>query len=367
MKIAYVCYWFLFERDGVANKINAQVAYWREAGHDVDVFCLTRVFPSRQGERTEWRTFPFSSLPGRFRATAELVRGTRRWRPDLVYLRYDLFLPPLPRLLRAFPAAVEINSDDKQEAKLRVERASLAARYNELNRRTILSAVDGMVCVTNELARSPSFAAYEKPMIVIANGFDVDTVTPLPPSRAERPRIVFLGSARQAWHGVDKIIRLARALPAADFDLIGYERRHLAEAGLSELPANVVVHGILARADYEPVLAQADVGIGTLALHRKQMYEACPLKVREYLAYGLPVAIAYEDTDLDGVDAWWLLRLPNKESNVDEHVDDVRAFLASVRGRRVPRDEVAGRISTGAKEARRLEFLDRVRSGHASP
>jgi hypothetical protein len=117
------------------------------------------------------------------------------------------------------------------------------------------------------------------------------------------------------------------------------------------------VHPPLSRKEFEPLLARADAAIGTLALHRKAMQEACPLKVREYLAHGLPVVIAYEDTDFVGEDTWFLLRLPNEESNVDHHAADVRAFVERVRGRRVARSEVDGRIGSEAKERRRLAFL----------
>ena len=145
-------------------------------------------------------------------------------------------------------------------------------------------------------------------------------------------------------------------MPEADFHIVGYEREDMPTG----LPANVAVHGVLAREEYEPLLAVSDAAIGTLALNRKQMNEACPLKVREYLAYGLPVVIAYKDTDLVGLDDWFLLRLPNTESNVREGVGAIKGFVERVRGRRVPRELVADRIGVRAKEQRRLEFFERL-------
>src|SRR5207247_9128294 len=177
----------------------------------------------------------------------------------------------------------------------------------------------------------------------------------VPPAPApDRARVAFLGSARQAWHGLDKIAWLAGQLPDVDFDVVGYDDVRLREALGPSTPDNLHARGILARAEYEPILAACDLAIGTLALHRKNMHEACPLKVREYLAYGLPVVIGYEDTDLDGLDTWYLLRLPNVESNVRDHAGEIHSFLESVRGRRVPRGEVAGRIGSVEKERRRL-------------
>ena len=87
------------------------------------------------------------------------------------------------------------------------------------------------------------------------------------------------------------------------------------------------------------------------------MQEACPLKVREYLGHGLPVVIAYEDTDFVGEQPWFLLRLPNRESNVADGIGAISTFLNDVRGRRVPRSDVADRIGSHVKERRRLDFI----------
>ena len=90
------------------------------------------------------------------------------------------------------------------------------------------------------------------------------------------------------------------------------------------------------------------------------MDEACPLKVRRYLEYGLPVLLGYRDTDLDAVDSWWLLRLPNTEENVVTSLAEIDSFVARARGRRVPREEVEPLISAAAKETARLAFFDEV-------
>jgi hypothetical protein len=360
VRVAYVCYWLLLDKDGVANKVTAQVARWREEGHEAEIFCLTRHWPGRDNT-TSWNTVFFDTPAGRLPATRELVRQVRAWRPDAIYLRYDLFLPPVPALIRRVPTAVEINADDRAEARLRRARARLATAYNELNRRVLLSRARGLVCVTHELAESDSFAHFGKPTIVIGNGVDLDVVRPLPAEAEGPPRVAFLGSARQVWHGVDKIVRLAELVPELQIELIGYEPHHLVEAVGDRHPPNLTAHGVLSRDAYAPILARCDAAIGTLALHRKGMAEACPLKVREYLAHGLPTVIAYRDTDLAGLDDWFLHRLPNEEGNVEANVDAIRSFVDGVRGRRVPREAVAERIGTEAKERRRLAFLAELR------
>ena len=123
------------------------------------------------------------------------------------------------------------------------------------------------------------------------------------------------------------------------------------------LPPNVTSHNELGRDELTTVLSESDVAFGTLALHRNSMHEACPLKTRHYLAHGLPVVIGYDDTDFLDLEPWYLLRLPNTESNVSESVESIRAFIRRGRDERVGRSEIAERIDLAPKEKRRLAFM----------
>ncbi len=193
MRIASLCYWQPAAGDGVANKVEAQARLWREAGHDVELAWI------RPGRRLE--------------DTRRAVEVIDRFRPGLLYLRYDLFLPRVWRLLGRRPTVVEVNTDSRAEALLRGWRARV---YNGLNERLVFGRAAGVVAVTGELA-----ARFREPVAVVANGADPDAVPRLPAPANERPRAVFAGSPSMAWHGVDRLIELARALPEVDFDLVG--------------------------------------------------------------------------------------------------------------------------------------------------
>ena len=111
----------------------------------------------------------------------------------------------------------------------------------------------------------------------------------------------------------------------------------------------------MAPAEYGPLLAQADVAIGTLGLYLKDMNEASPIKTREYLASGLPVIIGYRDTDFpDG--APFLLQVPNRADGVAQSQAAIARFVDAWRGRRVTRASVQELDSAG-KETERLAFL----------
>jgi hypothetical protein len=187
----------------------------------------------------------------------------------------------------------------------------------------------------------------------IANGIEVDRARLRTHQPRERPSLVLLASAPYEWHGIDKVLSLAAALPEFDFDIVC----PLAEE--IDVPPNVRVHGYLSSDAFAKVLARADAAFAGLAFHRIGLTQACPLKVREYLVHGLPVILGYDDPDLAD-DPWFALTLPNREDNVASSIDCIRAFVHDVAGKRVPHEDAAERVGVAAKEKRRLELLAEV-------
>lgn len=351
MKIAYACYWNAFRQDGVATKINTQVAAWRREGHEVEVFCLSPDPPAGAGQVLEGRVFPFAGVAKRAASSVRLMRAAACARPDAVYFRYDHFLPPAGQLLRRFPSIIEVNG---QAAGHR--RNPLHGAYSLVNERSLRAGASAFVCVSYDLARE--IDSLGKPTTVIGNSVDLSVRRELPPPRGKRLGFALLTGAQTQWHGVDKVLWMAAAMPDCDFTMIGVEDSHLQTTPTE----NVRTFGLLPRERYEPLLAEADVALGALAMDRGARYENSSLKVPEYLAYGLPVILGYEETDFVGREPWYLLRLPCTPTNVRDHLDDIRAFAQKMRGTRVPRAEIADIVGTDAKEARRLEFIAQVAS-----
>ena len=337
MKIAYVCHWNPFVEDGVTRKIRSQERTWSAGGADVRIFCLSAA--TSQYEKSisllPGRTFLYRDpYIGRASSTMRMFRAVSLWQPDVIYLRYTPLVPPPRRLLKCVPTVVEINGDDRFEYRLQPRSKQL---LNSISRRIVLTEARGFASVTPELAAGVPPDNGDARSISITNGIDLNAAAPLPPASEARPRVVFLGVSAP-WAGVDKILRLSASLPEFDFDLVGVGR-----ALGTSLPSNVRVYGFCGREEYEPVLAAADVALGPVALHRKSMSQAAPLKVREYLLRGIPVMFGYDDPDLDD-NPWFALRLPNTERNLEQSVDAIRDFVYSVAGTRVPREEVAHRI-----------------------
>lgn len=352
MRIAYVVERSLDRDEGAVKKIAAQMRAWQQQGHETRLFALVR----KQGlvpqladlsvTTEHWRG-PWDWI-GRY---GRLVDAALAWQPDVAYYRLAKYFPALGRLMRRVPMVLEINTDDLREYGNSMAWYTYA--YHKATRGKLFSLCRGLVAPTEELA--DVYRPVGKPVVVIANGIELAKFEPLPAPNNPEPRLIFIGAADNPWHGVDKILRLARSNPGWRFDLVGD-----ATFGQSApLPVNVTMHGHLGAAAYEPLLAQADVALSTLALHRNSMEEASPLKTREYLARGLPVIIGYRDTDFPG-EVPFLLRVANTPSNVDDGLDKIRQFVSAARGMRVPREAIP-HIDSVAKEQRRLEFFASVK------
>jgi len=358
LRIHYLFVWPDFSDAGVPRKVAEQTRVWTEFGCEVSVHLL-----SKDASASRWqavvhpsvstRLYPYASAASRLRSAAAAVAAAIEAGADVLYTRFDVFMPAFISARRAVPIVFEVNSDDVAE-----DRAAPLARrvYNRLTRGVTLRCAAGFVFVSRELAASRSFRRNGVPAEVVSNGIDLATVQPLDPPEGRRTTLVFIGSRGRDWHGVDKIVKLARERPQWAFDVIG-----LYPSDVPHAPENVTLHGPLHGGDAVAVMARAHVAIGTLAMHRKGMDEGSPLKTRQYLALGLPVIIAYEDTDFpDG--APFLLRLPNVEDNVLPHLHRIDKFVSGWSGRRVDRSAVRC-IDSLEKERRRVAFFQRVARG----
>lgn len=349
MRIAYLAHVNGAAESGVLAKIAAQAAHWRDRGHEVRVHLFTAADSALPvGRLGASQVERYRGARSRATAMGRLVAGIRATRPDLVYVRWDRFYPAMRHLPGIAPVAVEINTDDVAEFRARPR---LTRLYHRLTRGLLLGRARLLVFVTGELAGGPAFAGFRARRGVVANGVDLAAYPELAAPVNPAPRLAMVGSPHQPWQGYDKVARLARLRPDWTFEMVGVAQR-------PGSPPNMTWHGPLDRTATLGVLARADAGIGTLALHRKRMDEACALKVREYLAVGLPVVYANHDPDVDGL-APLVLRLPNTPDNVETHVEAVDAWLAGVRGCRVPRSRV-GHLDVAVKEDERLALLEQI-------
>lgn len=113
--------------------------------------------------------------------------------------------------------------------------------------------------------------------------------------RSGSPTFLFIGSnLNQPWQGLDILLNLLRNLQGEyRFHVIGEASFELKEK-MRENP-QITYHGVLSEKQIIEVASFCDIGLSVFALFRKNMSEACPLKVRQYLNLGLPVYLPHKD------------------------------------------------------------------------
>ena len=353
MKIAYIATnWDFGKENGITKKIASQIKIWNTLGVETKLFTLS-------SSETYWNGFDnilkeniYSPKTRQtFWDSIKIPDLVKAWQPDLVYWRFSIGYPALRNLALSIPTVLEINTFDMGELRASLPSSWLSFIYQLLTRDWVYRKICGAVFVTQEIA--DQFQKYPTSKIVISNGIDLSFQHPLITKDLNFPiRLVFISSDNAPSHGIDKIYTLARNFPEWKIDLIGKVKIN------DQTPDNVTLHSLLSQTEYDQILAQVDIGIATLSLYKKNMEEACPLKTREYLSYGLPCIIGYKDTDFpDG--APFILRLPNTPDNVQNYLSEIENFVKSWKGRRVSREEIM-HLDYKYKENQRINFFRQV-------
>lgn len=367
MKIAYLIFEDVRKHSGLKQKIGDQIALWESAGHEVHkVYGRLGIVDPPINEVSINTSVPKSKL-GKLLQKADEYAFVKnvllRINPDIIYARY---LFPAWGVQHLKPNAtkliLEVNSDDKYEY---LGKNIFTGLLNAAFRRIVLKMADGLVFVTNELAGVDSFKALTDVQTVIANGIDCQKVSLATLPNNKKPQLAFIGSPHQNWHGVDKLIHLAELLPASQLHIIGPDEKECLKYWGS-MPSNVTIHGYLNAAQSTKILSTIDVAISTLALYRKSMHEACPLKVRQYLAHGIPIIGASDDTDIvDDMDFYF--KLPNCEDNILPYATGIKQFVDDAFNnndlRLKARSFAETQLDVRGKEKKRLNFFKEVLNG----
>ena len=165
----------------------------------------------------------------------------------------------------------------------------------------LLRKVRGIIGVTNEIIQYElNRINTQQITFLYPNGVVYET---LPLARVDavnsHKRIVFLMVASHfyPWHGLDLIFQSAQNNKSDFiFNIVGTVPSEIRQKIKKD--SRFHCHGPLNATQIGQLARQSDIGVSSLALFRKNMTEACPLKAREYLALGLPVIGGYIDSGL---------------------------------------------------------------------
>lgn len=354
MKILYITEQNLHNTSGISQKIRGQLKVWRDSGHEVEVVDFHSLTLFRKDSETQISSKSLN-IPGRlntflrvwrnFYVLSQFVRGQKY---DIVYSRTVPWSPGYFLISNYVPTIIEINSDDEFEAR---KRSIFTYLYVKFTRKMLLSSAKAFISVSRELAEKNKI--HNNRNKVISNGHE--SSTHLARSSHSNIRLVFTGT-HKPWHGQDKLLRLAASIPEFEFHIVG----NFPQIGSA---ANVIYHGERTNKETLAIISECDIGVSSLALHRAGLSEASPLKSREYLAMGLPIIIAYNDTDLSEED--FVLNIGNTETNVEDHITEIKKFCCLRKNDMKITDEIRSffekNLSFSVKEAQRLAFFIEMR------
>jgi glycosyltransferase involved in cell wall biosynthesis len=236
-------------------------------------------------------------------AYRKLNKAIREHKPDVIYERYNLFMPAGIWAKRKFrlPLLLEVNAPLFEE---RVKYNSIVlktlAKWTE---RYTWRGADCVLPVTEVLARKVfSEGVHQKRITVIPNGIDLDKFGEMPNSEeakaklglSERVILGFTGFVRE-WHGLDKVVDILKnntrekrhLLIVGDGPARASIERRAAELGVSD---QVTITGVVKRDEIATYVATFDV-----ALQPDVVDYASPLKMFEYLALGRAIIAPDKD------------------------------------------------------------------------
>ncbi len=229
----------------------------------------------------------------------------------------------------------------------------------------ILKKVKGGVCVSQEIMRYERSRHSHYKTCVIANGADVAPADDYAsPELDNELRVVMLIGSEAIWHGYERLIRsLQNAVLSKRVRLLLVGIEKPSNFNWSENSQNKVEWlGRKSKAEVAGILYNCHLAVGTLALYKKSMQEASPLKVRECLFMGLPMILGYYDTDVTADNRFspFLFRVPNNDTTIDmQHVVDWYTLLSQDANHRQTLAALSREVlSMEAKARSYLNFID---------
>lgn len=331
--------------DNLKNKFDGQMAAAEALGHEAWHIGWSRggMWLCRGQERTLLRKCPLAGMPGYSKTVlyidlmAALREAVEQKHFDAVYMRFMPVYGNAPAVLRAFKA---------KGGKLIVEHPTYPlekGRVTSLLRKPVFwytdrvfARLEPMIDLYTLIGDPCGETLHGIPAMNIVNGVNVDSL-PLHTPRPEGEEICLLALASMSyWQGYDRLIHALAAYRGPErirILMVGGEgdgslaawKKLAEELGVAD---RVSFLGEMFGEKLNEVVQQCDIGIGGLGLHRIGQYRSTTLKLREYMARGLPFVYAVEDPSIPEDNGFCLL-LPNDDSPLS--MDQLAAFALESR------------------------------------
>ena len=227
---------------------------------------------------------------------------------DIIIIRYPFASLPLYNFLKISSSKVflEFNTFELDEFKAQSRFFYFESKYflELILRKNILRAAKGFFGVTNEIIdyQKKFSKISDKPIFLLSNGVKYDYKVSYTVKKTDSINFVILVGEDQPWQGIDRLIFSLKRFPLKEnsrFYIIGKLSQTSYNLITNIKIKNVSFHmlGVLSFRQIEEVFKKIHIGISSLCLYKKSMNEASPLKVRDFALNGLPILLAYFDTD----------------------------------------------------------------------
>ncbi|MHA1381237.1 MAG: glycosyltransferase [Candidatus Helarchaeota archaeon] len=247
---------------------------------------------------------------------------------DIIYIRYDyLYLSIfITNILFNKKCQIEINSKSDKEwvclghpARAKISKISLLLASFCCNRvhyvTPEIKEYYKKLFLRSENVYSPNFVVDE--YFQKKNNF----------SDRKKIRLIFMGNTFQKWQGLEKFINKVIMdnnwfYNNCELHILGTtDKKFIVFVTKNYLDNLIFIHGFLEGQKKREILAQMDVGVGVMSLSEKNLSQATPIKIAEYLYSGLPVIIGYCDPRLSGKLSF-VLRI-----NIDERPEKLQSMV----------------------------------------
>jgi len=229
-----------------------------------------------------------------------------------------------------------------------------------------LRKVRGIIAVTEEIKEVELKKAGEKPSIVIPNGINVENYryTGFKKFDGRTLKIIFIASKFEKWQGIEDLLKKFQKYKGkVKFKLYLIGTLSKKQIEICKSITNDYIEIIISRLferGLDKLFENMNIAVSTLALYKKHMKEACPLKSREYIARGIPFVYAYKDPDLSG-DEMFAKRIDPYNYSLNEIIEFSR-FVSEYKDK-VEEEigEYRNKISLDKKISEMMNFINRIK------
>lgn len=194
-------------------------------------------------------------------------------------------------------------------------------RKDMKNRKKIKGYIDRIVTFSND------DIIFSVPTIKTSNGIDVNTIKCRKSNCHCNKKIHLLGVATlERWHGYDRVIKGLEKYYSKkyEYEILfhivgdGAELENLKKICRScNMQKYVFFHGRMNGEKLDEMFDKCDIGVGSLGMHRIGLKEGYTLKLREYMARGIPFIYGYADRLIENCGCRYTYKYPNNDNSID--------------------------------------------------